>query len=134
MLTKVYTASIQGIDAFPVTIETRRHAGAVFSIVGLPDTAVRESHQRMVSAINHSGVKFPRKGTTINLAPADIKKRVAFDLPMAIGVLSAHSLIPADNLQDYMIMGELSLDGSVLPVKGALPMAVKARKWGSNAS
>lgn len=76
MLTKVYTASIQGIDAFPVTIETDGGAGAVFSIVGLPDTAVRESHQRMVSAINHSGVKFPRKGTTINLAPADIKKRV----------------------------------------------------------
>ena len=103
----------------------------MFSIVGLPDTAVRESHQRMVSAINHSGVKFPRKGTTINLAPADIKKEgAAFDLPMAIGVLSAHSLIPADNLQDYMIMGELSLDGSVLPVKGALPMAVKAREMG----
>ena len=131
MLTKVYTASIQGIDAFPVTIETDGGAGAVFSIVGLPDTAVRESHQRMVSAINHSGVKFPRKGTTINLAPADIKKEgAAFDLPMAIGVLSAHSLIPADNLQDYMIMGELSLDGSVLPVKGALPMAVKAREMG----
>ncbi len=131
MLTKVYTASIQGIDAFPVTIETDGGAGAVFSIVGLPDTAVRESHQRMVSAINHSGVKFPRKGTTINLAPADIKKEgAAFDLPMAIGVLSAHSPIPADNLQDYMIMGELSLDGSVLPVKGALPMAVKAREMG----
>lgn len=131
MLTKVYTASIQGIDAFPVTIETDGGAGAVFSIVGLPDTAVRESHQRMVSAINHSGVKFPRKGTTINLAPADIKKEgAAFDLPMAIGVLSAHSIIPADNLQDYMIMGELSLDGSVLPVKGALPMAVKAREMG----
>jgi len=131
MLTKVYTASIQGIDAFPVTIETDGGAGAVFSIVGLPDTAVRESHQRMVSAINHSGVKFPRKGTTINLAPADIKKEgAAFDLPMAIGVLSANSLIPADNLQDYMIMGELSLDGSVLPVKGALPMAVKAREMG----
>ena len=131
MLTKVYTASIQGIDAFPVTIETDGGAGAVFSIVGLPDTAVRESHQRMVSAINHSGVKYPRKGTTINLAPADIKKEgAAFDLPMAIGVLSAHSLIPADNLQDYMIMGELSLDGSVLPVKGALPMAVKAREMG----
>ena len=121
----------RSIDAFPVTIETDGGAGAVFSIVGLPDTAVRESHQRMVSAINHSGVKFPRKGTTINLAPADIKKEgAAFDLPMAIGVLSAHSLIPADNLQDYMIMGELSLDGSVLPVKGALPMAVKAREMG----
>ena len=131
MLTKVYTAAIQGIDAFPVTIETDGGAGSIFSIVGLPDTAVKESHQRMVSAITHSGVKFPHKGTTINLAPADIKKEgAAFDLPMAIGVLSAHQLVPAENLADYMIMGELSLDGSVLPVKGALPMAVKAREMG----
>lgn len=131
MLTKVYTAAIQGIDAFPVTIETDGGAGSLFTIVGLPDTAVKESHQRMVSAITHSGVKFPHKGTTINLAPADIKKEgAAFDLPMAIGVLSAHSLIPSGHLADYMMMGELSLSGSVLPVKGALPMAIKARELG----
>ncbi|MDE5674687.1 MAG: YifB family Mg chelatase-like AAA ATPase [Muribaculaceae bacterium] len=131
MLTKVYSAAIQGIDAFPVTIETDGGAGSIFMIVGLPDTAVKESYQRMVSAISHSGVKFPRKGTTVNLAPADIKKEgAAFDLPMAIGVLSAHGIVPADHLADYMIMGELSLDGSVLPVKGALPMAVKARELG----
>ena len=131
MLTKVYSASIQGIEAFPVTIETDGGAGSLFMIVGLPDTAVKESHQRIVSAISHSGVKFPHKGTTINLAPADIKKEgAAFDLPMAIGVLSAHGLVPPDHLADYMIMGELSLDGSVLPVKGALPMAVKARELG----
>lgn len=131
MLTKIYSASIQGIDAFPVTIETDSGQGAIFSIVGLPDTAVKESHQRMVSAITHSGVKFPRKGITINLAPADIKKEgAAFDLPMAIGVLTSNGLVPADNLPDFMIMGELSLDGSVLPVKGALPMAVKARELG----
>lgn len=131
MLAKVYSASIQGIDAFPVTIEADGVKGAMFSIVGLPDTAVKESHMRMVSAITHSGVKFPHKGVTINLAPADVKKEgAAFDLPMAIGVLAAHSIIPADNLGDYMIMGELSLDGSVLPVKGALPMAVKARELG----
>lgn len=131
MLTKVYSASIQGIDAFPVTIETDGGAGSLFMIVGLPDTAVKESLQRIVSAISHSGVKFPHKGTTINLAPADIKKEgAAFDLPMAIGVLSAHGLVPPDHLADYMIMGELSLDGSVLPVKGALPMAVKARELG----
>lgn len=131
MLTKVYSASIQGIDAFPVTIETDSGSGSIFTIVGLPDTAVKESHQRMVSAITHSGIKFPRKGITINLAPADIKKEgAAFDLPMAIGVLSANNLIPSENLGEYMIMGELSLDGSVLPVKGALPMAVKARELG----
>ena len=131
MLTKIYSASIQGIDAFPVTIETDGCSGALFSIVGLPDTAVKESHQRMMSAITHSGVKFPRKGITINLAPADIKKEgAAFDLPMAIGVLTACGTVCADNLADFMIMGELSLDGSVLPVKGALPMAVKARELG----
>jgi len=131
MLTKTYTAAIQGIDAFPVTIETDSGRGSVFSIVGLPDTAVKESHQRMVSAITHSGVKFPHKGVTINLAPADIKKEgAAFDLPMAIGLLTSSEIVPSEHLADYMIMGELSLDGSVLPVKGALPMAVKARELG----
>ena len=131
MLTKIYSASIQGIDAFPVTIETYGERGALFSIVGMPDTAVKESQQRMVSAINHSGVKFPHRRTTINLAPADVKKEGAsFDLPMALGVLTAHEIIPATNLSDYMIMGELSLDGSVLPVRGVLPMAIKARELG----
>ena len=131
MLTKTYSAAIQGIDAFPVTIETDSGRGSVFSIVGLPDTAVKESHQRMASAIIHSGMKFPHKGVTINLAPADVKKEgAAFDLPMAIGLLTSNELMPADRLADYMIMGELSLDGSVLPVKGALPMAVKAREMG----
>lgn len=131
MLTKTYSAAIQGIDAIPVTIETDCNNGALFSIVGLPDTSVKESHQRMVSAIANSGIKFPRKGITINLAPADIKKEGAgFDLPMAIGVLTASGIVTAENLSDYMVMGELSLDGSVLPVKGALPMAIKARELG----
>ena len=131
MLTKIYTASIQGIDAFPVTIETFGENGALFSIVGLPDTAVKESQQRMISAITFSGVEFPHRRTIINLAPADVKKEGAsFDLPMALGVLTAHKVIEAFNLEDYMIMGELSLDGSVLPVKGVLPMAIKAREMG----
>ena len=131
MLTKVYSAAIQGIDAFPVTIETFGDKGALFSIVGMPDTAVKESQQRMVSAVNHSGVTFPHRRTIINLAPADVKKEgAAFDLPMALGVLTAHGMVPADHLSDYMIMGELSLDGSVLPVRGALPMAIKAREMG----
>lgn len=131
MLTKIYSASIQGIDAFPVTIETYGEKGALFSIVGLPDTAVKESQQRMISAITHSGITFPHRRTIINLAPADVKKEGAgFDLPMALGVLTAHEFVSADNLSDYMIMGELSLDGSVLPVKGALPMAIKARELG----
>ena len=131
MLTKVFSASIQGIDAFPVTIETSGEKGALFSIVGLPDTAVKESQQRMISAVEHSGVTFPHRKTIINLAPADVKKEGAgFDLPMAIGVLTAHGIVPADHLADYMIMGELSLDGSVLPVRGVLPMAIKAREMG----
>ncbi|MDE5976326.1 MAG: magnesium chelatase, partial [Muribaculaceae bacterium] len=119
MLTKVYTAAIQGIDAFPVTIETDGGNGSTFSIVGLPDTAVKESYQRMVAAVTHTGLTFPHRRTIINLAPADIKKEGAgFDLPMAIGVLSAHGIVPPDHLSDYMMLGELSLDGSVLPVKG----------------
>lgn len=131
MLTKTYSASILGIDAFSVTIETDSDRGSMFSIVGLPDTAVKESLQRMVSAITHTGIRFPHRGLTINLAPADVKKEgAAFDLPMAIGVLTATQAIPSEHLSDYMIMGELSLDGSVLPVKGALPMAVKAREMG----
>ncbi|MCH5229127.1 MAG: YifB family Mg chelatase-like AAA ATPase [Muribaculaceae bacterium] len=131
MLTKIYSASIQGIDAFPVTIETFGDRGALFSIVGMPDTAVKESQQRMVSAITQSGINFPHRRTIINLAPADVKKEGAsFDLPMALGVLSAHEYFPADKLGDYMIMGELSLDGSVLPVRGVLPMAIKARELG----
>ena len=131
MLTKIYSASIQGIDAFPVTIETYGEKGAIFSIVGMPDTAVKESQQRIFSAITHSGVSFPHRRTIINLAPADVKKEGAgFDLPMALGVLTAHNIVPSEHLGDYMIMGELSLDGSVLPVRGVLPMAIKARELG----
>lgn len=131
MLTKVYSASIQGIDAMPVTIETESDRGASFNIVGLADTAVKESQMRMISAISNSGLSFPHRRTVINLAPADVKKEGAcFDLPMAIGVLSASAQMPADNLADYMITGELSLDGTVLPVRGVLPMAVKARAMG----
>ena len=131
MLTKIYSAAIQGIDAFPVTIEVDATNGSIFSIVGLPDTSIKESHQRMVSAITNSGIKFPHKGLTINLAPADVKKEGAgFDLPLAIGVLAAHGVIRPVDLDTYMMLGELSLDGSVLPVKGALPMAVKARELG----
>ena len=131
MLTKVYSAAINGIDAFPVTIETEVGKGIGFSIVGMADQAVRESYQRMASAMKYSNFGFPHVRTVINLAPADVRKEGAsFDLPMALGVLTASELLTCDNLSDYMIMGELSLDGSVLPVKGVLPMAVKARELG----
>jgi len=131
MLTKVYSAAIHGIEAFPVTIETVVDRGALFTIVGMADTAVKESYQRIVSAMKQSGLEFPHRRTVINLAPADVKKEGAsFDLPMAIGILASNGMLPPEQLAGYMITGELSLDGSVLPVKGVLPMAVKAREMG----
>lgn len=131
MLTKVYSAAIQGIDAFPVTIETVVENGSHFNIVGMADTAVKESHLRIQSAMKSAGYHFPHFRTTINLAPADVKKEGAsYDLPIAIGLMSASETIRCSDLQDYMITGELSLDGSVLPVRGALPIAVKAREMG----
>ena len=131
MLTKVYSAAIYGIDAFPVTIETVVRRGAMFNIVGMADTAVKESYQRIVSAMEQTGVGFPHLGITINLAPADVKKEgAAFDLPLALGVLTASEKISCDNIGEYMFAGELSLDGTLLPVKGVLPMAVKARELG----
>lgn len=131
MLTKVYSAAIHGIEAYPVTIETEMAQGTKFTIVGLPDTAVKESYERIVAAIAHSDIRYPHKRITINLAPADIKKEGAgFDLPMAVGILASAGSLSAEQLPDYMMMGELSLDGSVLPVKGVLPMAIKARELG----
>ena len=131
MLTKVYSAAIHGIDAFPVTIETVTGKGSQFQIVGMADTAVKESYQRVVSAITQSGFLFPHRNTVINLAPADVKKEgAAFDLPISIGILSAGEVIDVPDLKDYMMAGELSLDGSVLPVSGVLPIAIKARELG----
>ena len=131
MLTKVSTAAINGIDATPVTIETISQRGVGYTIVGLPDTAVKESYQRILPALEQSGVGWKHRKIVINLAPADIKKEGAsFDLPIAIGMLASNEYIPAEKLERVMIIGELSLDGSVLPVKGALPIAVMARKMG----
>lgn len=132
MLTKIFSASVQGIDAFTVTIETMVDKGIQFTIVGLPDAAVRESFQRVVSAIQESGYKFPHKRIVINLAPADVKKAGSgFDLPMAMGILaSSHTVDNMENIDKIMAVGELSLDGSVLGVKGVLPIAIKAREEG----
>lgn len=131
MLTKVYSAAISGIEAYPVTIETAISRGVGFHIVGLPDAAVKESYTRIAEAMKHSGFDFPRRNTIINLSPADVKKEGAsYDLPIAIGLLASNEILKCDNLADYMMLGELSLDGSVLPVKGVLPMAVMARAKG----
>ncbi|MDE6038094.1 MAG: magnesium chelatase, partial [Duncaniella sp.] len=132
MLIKTYGAAVQGIDAIVVTIEVVADRGVSYSLVGMADTAVRESHERVVSAIMQSGLSWPRRRVVVNLSPADVRKEgAAYDLPIAIGVLAASEQISCVHaLDSYMIMGELSLDGSVLPIKGVLPMAIKARELG----
>ena len=131
MLTKTFGAAVHGIDAILVTIEVSVDKGINFCIVGLPDTSVKESYERIKSALRQSGYDFPRRQVVINMAPADIKKEgSAYDLPLAIGILAGDEKISSQNLSNYMIMGELSLDGSVMPIKGALPMAIKARELG----
>lgn len=132
MLVKTYGASVQGIDAIVVTIEVVADTGLSFALVGMADTAVKESHQRVLSAMLQCGFRWPRRRVVINLSPADVRKEgAAYDLPIAVGILAAaeqiESRLPLDS---YMIMGELSLDGSVLPIRGALPMAIKARELG----
>ena len=131
MLVKVFGAAVQGIDALVVTIEVNCSQGIRFFMVGLPDAAVKESHERIVSAVEHNGYKFPRRQIIVNMSPADIRKEgAAYDLPLAVGILASDGKIASDKLGDYMMMGELSLDGSILPVKGALPIAIKAREEG----
>ena len=131
MLVKVFAAAVQGIDALIVTIEVNCSNGIRFFMVGLPDTAVKESHERIVSALQHNGYKFPRRQIIINMAPADIKKEgSAYDLPLAIGILASAEMVSNEKLGQYMLMGELSLDGSILPVRGILPIAIKAREEG----
>ncbi len=131
MLVKTYAAALQGINAITVTVETVLQPGVMFCIVGLPDTSVKESQERVRAAITQSGFKLPRLSTVINLAPADVRKEgSAYDLPIAVSLLVGSGLITAPELDKYMIMGELSLDGSVMPVKGVLPMAIEARAKG----
>ncbi|MCM1378026.1 MAG: YifB family Mg chelatase-like AAA ATPase [Clostridium sp.] len=131
MLTKVYSAAIAGIEAQLVTIETATSRGVGFNIVGLADTAVKESYQRISEALKSSGKRVGSHRTIINLSPADVKKEGAsYDLPMAICLLTSYKDFELPNSEEWMILGELSLDGSVLPVRGALPSAVKARELG----
>ncbi len=131
MLVKVYSASVQGLKAMPVTIEVNASRGIRFVMVGLPDNAVKESHERITAAIENSGYTFPSRQITINLAPADMRKEGSgFDLPMAIGVLATEEKVDPKQLGRYMMVGELSLDGSIVPVKGALLIAIAAREQG----
>ena len=129
MLTKTLSAAVHGIDAIGVTIEVSIGRGVGTTIVGLPDMAVKESNERVKCAIAQAGFDFPRQAVVINMSPADIKKEgSAYDLPIAIGILASDEKIDDTLLSRYMIMGELSLDGSVRPIKGALPMAILARE------
>lgn len=131
MLVKAYGGAVNGIDARIITVETDVVTGANFFIVGLPDSAVKESQQRIESALRSNGHKLPGKKITINMAPADIRKEgTAYDLPLAIGILAASEQIKHENVSQYLIMGELSLDGGVHRIKGALSMAIEARKHG----
>lgn len=131
MLVKTFAAAVQGISAIPVTIEVNCTKGIQFFLVGLPDVAVRESHERIISALQISGYAFPRNRIVINMAPADIRKEgSAYDLPLAVGILAAAGQIDASRLDRYLLMGELSLDGTLKPVRGALPIAIMARNAG----
>ena len=131
MLIKTYGSAVFGIEATTITIEVNIDKGIGYHLVGLPDNAVRESSYRISAALNNNGYKLPGKKIIINMAPADIRKEGAsYDLPLAIGILAASSQIKSENIQEYIIMGELSLDGSLQPIKGALPIAIKAREEG----
>lgn len=131
MLVKTFGAAVQGIDATIITIEVNVSQGIRFMLVGLPDNAIKESHERIISAIQFCGMKFPHFQVVINMAPADIRKEgAAYDLPLAIGILAGAGDIISDELDRYVIMGELSLDGTLQPIKGALPIAIKARQEG----
>jgi len=132
MLARIYSAAIQGVDAIEIEIEINVGAGEfVMVVVGLPDTAVKESRDRVVTAVHNSGFKPPRQRTTVNLAPADIKKEgPSFDLPIALGMVALSEQVPPELLEPYTFIGELALSGAVRPVKGALVAALEARRRG----
>src|SRR6267154_5801610 len=132
MLSRVCSAAVNGIEAYPVEVEVNAGYGdTLIIIVGLPDAAVKESRDRVSTALGNSGFKFPMGRTTINLAPADVKKEgPSFDLPIAVGMVAASEQIETDQLENFVIVGELALTGAVRPVKGVLPIALRARADG----
>ncbi len=131
MVSKSYGSSVYGVNASTITVEVNVGQGTKFWMVGLPDNAVKESAFRVDSAIKFSGYKMPRQKVVVNLAPADIKKEgSSYDLPIAIGILKSSGQINGTTIEDYIIMGELALDGMLRPIKGVLPIAIEARKQG----
>ncbi|MBQ9178615.1 MAG: YifB family Mg chelatase-like AAA ATPase, partial [Prevotella sp.] len=131
MLVKTYCAAVNGLNVTAITVEVNTSKGFNYHLSGLGDEAVRESRDRIAAAINNNGYKFPKSEITINLSPADIRKEgSSYDLPIAIGILAADESIQNVNLQSFMMVGELSLDGTLQPIRGALPIAIKARQEG----
>ena len=131
MLVKIYSSAVFGVDATTITIEVNISRGVNFFLVGLPDSAVKESQQRIKSAVKNIGLSIPGKEITINMAPADIRKEGSvYDLPIAMGILAASNQVKATEVSKYIILGELSLDGTIQPMKGILPIAIQAKKDG----
>jgi magnesium chelatase family protein len=131
MLVKTFGCAIIGINAIIVTIEVNSDKGIQFFLVGLPDSSVKESQQRIIASFSNLGYKFPRKRITINMAPADIRKEgAAYDLALAVGIMAVSNQVDATLLNQYVVMGELSLDGTLNPIRGILPMTLQAKKEG----
>ena len=129
MLVKTYTAAVNGLEVTTVTVEVSMTRGVQFHLTGLADTAVKESYDRIKAAMTNNGFKMPTMDITVNLSPADIKKEGSgYDLPLAIGILAANGKVENDALSKYLLVGELSLDGRLQPIRGALPIAIRARK------
>ena len=131
MLVKTFGSAVHGVDAITITVEVNVGQGVNFLLVGLPDSAVKESQQRIDAALKNNGYKIPGKKVVINMAPADIRKEgSAYDLTLAVGILAASEQIKHVRVGEFVIMGELSLDGGLQPMKGALPIAIQAKKEG----
>ncbi|MFN6378575.1 MAG: YifB family Mg chelatase-like AAA ATPase, partial [Flavobacteriales bacterium] len=131
MLVKTFGSAVFGVHAATITIEVNADRGAQMAIVGLPDAAVKEAQQRIKAALTNSGFETPIRSLTINMAPADVRKEgTAYDLPLAIGLMAATEQIPPERISDFIIMGELSLDGGLRPIKGSLPIAIQAAREG----
>ena len=131
MLTKVFGSAVFGVEATTITVEVNVDIGVGYHLVGLPDNAIKESNYRIAAALLNNGYRIPGKKITLNLAPADLRKEgSAYDLTLAVGILTASGQIQSQNLENYVIMGELSLDGGLQPIKGALPIAIKAQEEG----
>ncbi|HLT51335.1 MAG TPA: YifB family Mg chelatase-like AAA ATPase [Arenibacter sp.] len=131
MLTKVYGSAVFGVEATTIIVEVNIDKGVGYHLVGLPDNAIKESNYRIAAALQNNGYRIPGKKITINMAPADLRKEgSAYDLTLALGILTASGQIRSEGIEKYIIMGELSLDGSLQPIKGALPIAIKAKEEG----